>query len=240
MSHGIYTALSGAIAQQQALDVTANNIANARTTGFQADRVAFQEVLAESRKAAMPNTLSYVAISRVEVTDALGSVHKTGNPLDVALQGEGYFEVQTPNGTRYTRGGSFSTDADGVLRTTEGYAVLGSGGEINIPRETGDLQIAGDGTLSSRGIQLGQLKVVQFADMTQVKKEGLQLVATEGAQPTTATGVQVQQGFLETSNVNAVQGMTQLITATRSFEAFQKVIRTIDEAEKSTARMVRQ
>jgi flagellar basal-body rod protein FlgF len=247
MSDGIYSALSGAIAQERALAIVANNVANAGTTGFQADKAAFGEIVAKAQAAGTPPaSLRYVEIDRISIDREAGSLQQTGNPFDVALQGEGYFAVQTPAGERYTRAGSFISDSEGVLRTHTGQVVLGEGGpptapgaELVIPSGTKEVRIAQDGSVLADGQSVGKLKIVRFDAVDGLAKEGLTLLAAQnGAQPTAADGVSVSQGYLETSNVNAVAGMQDLITAGRSFEAFQKVIDAFRQIDQRTVRDV--
>ena len=234
MSDGIYSALSGAVAQERALDVVANNVANSGTTGFRADRVAFEEQLSAARGEG-PETLRYVAVADVRMDDSAGALESTGNPLDVALEGDGWFSVEAPQGERLTRAGSFVTDADGVLMTRDGFPVLGAGPErrIVIPAGTQDLSIDRDGTIRADGNELGQLLIRRF-DPTTLEKEGSTLVAFEGAgEPSTAS---VLQGHLEGSNLNAVAGLNEMIQTTRSFEAFQRVIQTYRSLDERAAR----
>lgn len=247
MGSGIYSALSGAVAQERALAVVANNVANANTTGYKADRVAFDEALGreiapgdEERSAA----LKYTAINRVEADQSSGGVMQTGRALDVAMQGPGFFAVATPNGERYTRSGAFVADAEGVLRTPGGHAVMGDAGgavrpgvELSLPQGAGEVLIAEDGTINVDGAEVGKLKVVNFGQPGLLEKEGLTLFRDPGgAQVADQQSVQLIQGSLETSNVNAVSGMTDLITVTRAFDALQKVIQTFREIDSKAAR----
>jgi len=126
VSSGIYVATAGAVAQSQALDATANNIANASTAGFHGDRVTFKEQLGVARSA----DVAMVSPGTTRVDAQAGALTQTDNPLDLALDGDGYFTVQTPNGQRYTRAGNFQVDEQRNLVTTDGYQVLGEGGPI--------------------------------------------------------------------------------------------------------------
>jgi flagellar basal-body rod protein FlgF len=244
MSDGIYSALSGALAQEKNLAVVANNVANTGTAGFQGDKVVFGEVLAKSQ--ARPASLHYVAIDRISRDQQAGGMQQTGNPLDAALQGDGYFSVKAPQGERYTRAGSFVTDGNGVLRTHGGLAVLGDSGgpttpgvEITIPQSTKQIRIGADGTIDADGQSVGKLKVVRFDGNETLQKDGLTLLApVTGAKALAADEATVNQGYLESANVNAVSGMNELITVSRSFEAFQKVIETFRQLDERTARDV--
>ncbi|NOY92592.1 MAG: flagellar basal-body rod protein FlgF [Deltaproteobacteria bacterium] len=240
MSDGIYAALSGAIGQARSLDVVANNVANVNTVGFRADRVAFREALSQAgTDGPAPDALRFSQISQIATSDAPGALEQTGGSLDLALSGDGFFVVRGAQGDRYTRAGNFVTDADGVLRTREGLAVMGRPEdpsqpepvEIRIPRSTREISIGVDGTVRADGTSVGQLRLV---NLTEAQKEGRTLFTAQRAEDTADT--EVQQGYLEGSNINAVAGLIEMITVTRSFEAFQKVIDTFRQLDNRSAR----
>ena len=238
MSDGIWSALSGAVAQQRSLDIVANNVANANTTGFRADRAVFEQALSQAgNDGPAPDALRYVNIADVATDHSAGALQQTEAPLDLALEGDGWFTVRTPAGERYTRAGSFVTDAQGVLMTAAGNPVLGvPEGDgppptIQIPADTRAVRITDEGNVFADETQVGQIRVVEL-DGTP-RKEGLTLYTGNGAEPSDAL---VRQGFLEMANVNAVAGMNELITVTRSFEAFQKLIDTFQSLDQRAAR----
>lgn len=254
MSDGIYSALSGAIAQERALSAVSNNVANVNTTGFKGDKTIFAEVLNKA-KSALPAapSLRYATVNQLAVDSQPGSLKLTGRPLDVALHGDGYFTVRTPDGERYTRAGSFVLDQEGVLRTLGGDEVLREGtrkpndpkqlppGEKIVVRpDTKEVLFGPDGTISADGQILGKLKLVQFDTQEDALREGLTLFTNQpGKQPKQAgPTTTVEQGYLETANVNAVSGMTELIKVSRSFEALEKVIETYRQIDDRTARDV--
>jgi flagellar basal-body rod protein FlgF len=249
MSDGIYSALSGALVQERNLQVTANNVANANTTGFKADRPSFYETLTKVKNpAALAPSLRYATVADVHVNHATGSLRLTERPLDVALQGDGYFTIETPKGDRYTRAGSFVIDQEGTLRTLNGHRVLGEAGPITakgrpieIPEHTREIAINPDGTVRADNVEVGKLKIVRFNDPDkELIKDGLTWFAPENtarllpAEQTTTC----EQGYLEDSNINPVQGMTEMIVVQRSFEALQKVIETFRDLDNRTARDV--
>jgi len=240
MSDGIYSALSGAIAQQRALDTVANNVANVGTVGFRGDRLAFEEVV--SREAGPnPDALRYVQVSQQVTDDTGGALQETGSSLDLALSGDGMFAVQTPEGVRYTRAGSFRLDAEGVVRTPSGHALLAADAdpehpELRLPVDGGDVRIGTDGTVSVGDNPVGRVRVERFAPGA-LQKEGVTLYAARGpGEPAAET--QVLQGYLEGANVSPITGMNDLITASRSFEAFQRVIQTFRQIDERAARDV--
>lgn len=236
MSDGIYVALSGAIAQTRNLDVIANNVANANTVGFHGDRVAFSQALSQAGLSGPgPDALRFVQADRTATDSSAGALEQTGGHLDLALSGDGYFVVRGARGDRYTRAGNFVTDADGVLRSHDGLAVMGRSedpqqsepAQIRIPRDAEDVTITRDGIVRADGQEVGRLRIVR---LTEAQKEGFTLFTAQ--QATITTEARVEQGYLEGSNVNAVSGMVALINATRSFDALQKVIdafRSVDE-----------
>jgi len=248
MSDGIYSALSGAIAQERTLSAVANNVANATTTGYKADKAIFAEVLSQTKsKLPIAPSLRYALVGDLAIDNQSGALHQTGRPLDVGLQGEGYFAVDTPNGERYTRAGSFVMDKEGVVRTLSGLTVLQDTGSISkptdkivIPQTAREVTISPDGSITTDGQPLAKLRVVRFDGPESVVREGLTLFATQnGAKPKEVEArTAVEQGYLESANVNAVTGMNELINVSRSFEALQKVIETFRDLDNRTARDV--
>jgi len=203
MSDGIYLATAGAVAQSQALDTTANNIANASTTGFRADRVTFKEALTGAKSV----DTAMVAHAGTRVDQQAGALDHTDSPLDCALEGEGYFGVQTKDGARYTRAGNFQLDTNRNLVTAEGNALRGEGGApINIP-----------------------------PDAQQIKREGSTLFAATG-KPTAGDPPKVHSGMLEASNVNVVRGIVDLVKVSRSYESLMQVIQGYHDVETRAAR----
>lgn len=239
MSDGIWAAVSGAVAQQRSLDVVANNVANANTTGYRADRVAFREALADAgTDGPAPDALRFVNISQIAADMHGGSLQQTNGTFDLALEGDGMFSLRTPQGDRYTRAGGFMTDAEGALRTPDGAAVLGRVGDrvepIVVPPDATQIEIGRDGIIRADGQEVATLAIARF-DQGDLEKEGAtRFIGNGAAQP--AEDIVVHQGFLEQSNLNAVAGMNELITVSRSFEAFQKIIDTFQQLDTRTAR----
>ncbi len=207
---------------------TANNLANVNTVGYKRDRL-FTTALNER----LDNEDAPVSDRRTEQRAdlAAGPVQQTGNPLDVALRGEGFFEVQdeATGALRYTRAGAFVTDAEGTLRTPEGEAVMGATGPITIPPSSTPVEISADGTLRQGALPLGRLRVVTFDDPAALQRSSASTFTANGAEPVDAEQPDVLQGFLETSNVNAVHEMTEMIAQFRAYESQQKSIQTVDD-----------
>jgi flagellar basal-body rod protein FlgF len=254
MSDGIYSAASGAVAQQKALNAVANNVANVNTTGYRADKTVFAEVM-KKVKSELPQepALRYATVSQFAVDTAPGALKLTGRSLDIGLHGDGYLTVKTPQGERYTRAGSFIMDNEGVLRTPGGYEVLKVGPKLTkdpnevppgvrvvVPRTTKEILIGQDGYISADGERIGKLKMVQFNTQEEALREGLTLFTeAPGKKPKVAgPDLTVEQGYLETANVNAVSGMNELILVSRSFTAMEQVIETFRQIDDRTARDV--
>ena len=247
MSVAIYTATSGALAYQMKLEVLSNNLSNINTVGFKQDRTVFRTYLPGSQNhitgtlhtkliSGEPGTLapfqtsnSLVAFESTRTDFTSGQLRHTGNALDLAIDGNGFFCVQTSEGIQYTRKGNFTLNQEGVLITQEGLPVLGDGGEIKIDGQ--DYVVDKEGNISVDGIQIDTLKIVNFADPQSVKKVGNTLFAPADSSfvEEKAERFMVSQGFIELSNVDAVRVMTEMIEALRGFESYKKVIQSIDE-----------
>jgi flagellar basal-body rod protein FlgF len=231
MSNGIYVATAGAVAQSNALDATANNIANASTAGFHGDRVTFREALTAARS---PDIAS-VGAGTARIDSQAGALTQTENPLDLALEGDGYFGVATPNGPRYTRAGNLQLDQARNLVTADGFQVRGAGGApINVPADAGDIAIAADGTVSAGGNEVGRLELVRFAP-GQLKREGGTLFSATG-RPLTTDLPRVRSGMLEASNVNVVRGVVDLVKVSRTYESLMRMIQGYHDIESRAAR----
>jgi flagellar basal-body rod protein FlgF len=231
MSNGIYVATAGAVAQSQALDATANNIANATTAGFHGDRVTFREALTAARS---PDIAS-VGAGTTRVDLAPGALQPTENPLDLALEGDGYFAVNTPAGPRYTRAGNFQLDTGRNLVTVDGNKLRGDGGApIAIPPEATVVGVAPDGTVSADGNPVGKLQLAKFAP-NQVKRDGGTLFSATGA-PIGGDPPRVRSGMLESSNVNVVRGVVDLVKVSRLYESLTRVIQGYHDIESRAAR----
>ncbi len=253
MVRGLYTAASGALVAQSMVDNVANNLANVNTTGFKqtllqiesAPTLDIYRIQTDPGKVAgkaLPGvpTAQYVGrlgtgswIYDTPTSYRQGALQSTGNPLDLAISGtqNAFFAVATPNGVRYTRNGEFVKDAQGVLRTQDGNAVLSTQGQPITLQDQGDVQIATDGTVSQNGQRVAQLEITAFGSLANLRPEGANNYAVTGnAAPGPALGASVQQGYLEKSNANVIRSMVDLITAERWFDANEKSVKTQDDA----------
>ena len=259
MQEGIYIAVSGALRQERKLGVIANNLANLNNVGFKKDGLVFESLLPPfqndlsfeaSRNVLLPAersnlNVAYVGIAGFSTEFSQGTLDQTHNTFDVALEGEGFFAVQTPDGIRYTRKGNFHLDENKQIVSQNGFPVQGpQGGSVALPNFSGELTIDIDGNISGgRGINvqpLGNIKVVRFEDPTGLKKQGDGLFRlidpNQTEQP--ASNTKIRQGFLEQSNVKSVEEMVHMIDAVRNFETYQKVIQTIDQLDERSANTI--
>lgn len=228
MDRGIFVALSGAVLQERRMEVLTDNLANVNTTGYKAQRPLFEATLSDEFR-----IRNFGRLGDVVTDHSQGLLQQTGRKLDMAIRGEGFFTVETPTGKGYTRDGSFITGMNGELLTREGYAVLGENGPITISEP--DVAVDAVGRLKSGDKTLATLKLASFNDQSVLRREGSVYKAMPGAReeqvsPNTA----VEQGYIETSNVNAVKAMTTMIEAMRSYETHSKMIQSIDEETKKT------
>lgn len=259
MSKGIFTAVSGAIAQSAKLDTIANNLANVNTPGFKRDGQLFKEYLTSYEKEPglitvprVPSSIesfhdmgggdkSYVDLDGTWTDYSQGALKQTGNPLDCALEGDGFYEVATPDGVRLTRNGNFNIDNEGKLVTKQGFPVLAAGAsggdpaarQIRIPVEgRANITVSPSGEIFQGAQNLAKLSIVTVAQKDGLQKQGMNLYNfRENFQPevVAAKDVTIHQGWIEGSNVNPVKEMTEMIAATRTFETTQKAIQAYDQ-----------
>lgn len=251
MIRGLYTAATGMNAQQHQIDVTSNNISNVNTVGFKKDRVEFQDLMYESLNFTAGSTSANtsnptgidvglgVRVSGIQKQFVEGNLKQTGNTFDMAIQGKGFFKITTPQGeTAYTRNGSFKLDNEGAIVNGSGYRL---DPEIVVPENLTSISIANDGTVSGidadtkETVELGQITIVDFINPAGLSPSGDSLFyattvsgdAIDGT-PSESQFGSIKQGFVESSNVQLVNEMVDLITAQRAYEANSKSISTAD------------
>jgi flagellar basal-body rod protein FlgF len=244
MDSGIYAAYTGLLSRTQALDTAANNLANAGTTGFRAQRDYFSGVLAggidqdpetASQVGQSVNGFGVLGGNRLDLGQ--GELQTTGNPLDLALEGQGFFAIQTANGIRYTRDGSFSRSTKGILQTSRSEPVLDANLKpITIP--TGTIDISADGDISVATADgsaiVGKVGVFDFADKSALTAEGANRFSANGAKPIASTAP-MQQGAIEGANQDAVHGTMQLVLVQRQAEMMQKALSVFNNDFDKTA-----
>jgi flagellar basal-body rod protein FlgG len=262
MMRALYSAASGMEAMQFQMDTISNNLANVNTTGFKGNQARFQDlVYQELRAPGSPVGASVVPVGqdvglgvKVGASEKLftqGNLMQTGNPLDVAIQGDGFFQVTMPDGTTaYTRDGSFKRDANGAMVTADGYFVQP---QITVPQNAQQLSIGEDGTVtalvpgSNLPQQLGQIQLARFVNPAGLSPLGghnlYTQTAASGAPIVTQAGLNgagtLQGGYLENSNVQVVQEIVNMITSQRAFEANSKTITAADEMLQTANQIIR-
>ena len=260
MFRSLATAASGMEAQQTRLDVTAHNIANVSTNGYKKERAEFADLMYQTHRAAgtptgngtyAPDSTEIGLGTRLTSTareQTQGELHQTGNPLDVAIEGHGFLQIQMPSGEMaYTRNGALHMTQEGRLVNSEGYAVAG---DITIPTDAQQVTIGADGTVSavmpgeSQAVELGQIQLAMFANPGGLAAQGGTLLRETGASGTAIIGAPgeggaggLRQGMLEVSNVNVVEEMIDLISGQRAYEINSRVIKAADEMLGQTANL---
>lgn len=251
MQEGIYIAASAGLKQGKKMEVIAHNLANVNTTGYKRDRLAFKELMPpfppDSGHEAGKNILlppdksnknvSYVAVTGQYTDHASGELKKTGAPLDLALNGEGYFSIQTQKGIHYTRNGNFRLDTANQLVNQKGEQLLNEQNQpivINTPGDTISIDRSGN-IFVGKGLvnsAVGKIKLTTFEDKRTLEKigDGQYRQNDPEAKEKPADGT-VRQGFLENSNVSSVEEMTDMLATLRLFETYQKMIQSIDSMD---------
>lgn len=230
-----YPVLSGAVAQQAKMELITNNLANVGTTGFKKDIAVFTGITAPQVGEVDPITdpATFGSLSHTITDFSPGAIKVTGEPLDIAIEGEGFFAISTPQGTRYTRNGNFTLNTEGLLSLGT-FPVEGSGGPISLP--AGQVMIDPAGKILVKGVEAGAeqieidtIPIYTFSKPDDLKKIGGNLFEVVGGGAIPAIESRVLQGALEGSNVNPVEEMVAMVAVMRLYEASQKAIQTADE-----------
>ncbi|WP_310598930.1 flagellar basal-body rod protein FlgF [Desulfobulbus sp.] len=227
MVSGKYSAVSGALTRELAMNNIASNLANVNTNGFKKDRIGFSALLSGAKQARETKGINYARTRTIETDFGQGGMQTTDRALDVAIDGPGFFKVRKGNEIFYTRAGHLNLDSNGTLLTEEGHLVLGAGNApLQLDTSQGkDIVIAESGAISVNGVQSGgALQVFTIPEQSELTKVGHALYKLERGGDQPAVGFRVIQGNLETSNVNMMEEMTSMIAAQRAFEAHTKVL----------------
>jgi flagellar basal-body rod protein FlgF len=245
MENALLVGLSRQMALSHELDIVANNIANIDTTGYKADNALFAEYLmpkaGDNEFTGADRRISFVQDRASWIDYSTGAIQKTGNPLDVAIDGSAYLAVQTPNGLRYTRNGGLLINGSGQLVTSEGYQVMGDNGPIVFQPNDHDVIISPSGIITVRegatgqSTQRGQLQLAAFAQQSQLEKDGGSTFrAPPGVDPIPPpAGTRVVQGAIEKSNVNAVAEISRMIQITQSYTDIANVLQQQSDQRKN-------
>ena len=238
MNRGIYPLLSGGMAQEMRLDVISHNLSNINTLGYKKDKAifksffpSFSDSYIETEGSVFGKDKAFVQYDGSMIDLSGGSIRNTGNKLDLAINGDGFFVVEKNGDVRYTRNGNFSLDDQRRIVTQNGDPVLGEGGPIIVPE--GEITIDEQGAVFVGSEEAGKLRIADLANKEEIKKEGDSLFLGGGERP--SEGFKVMQGALEQSNVNTIEEMASMIEVLRGYESYQKVIQTIDEINSKSA-----
>ena len=231
MENAQLVSLSRQIALQPQMDVVANNIANINTTGFKASDLMFEDYLmpqARDNDFAGTDRLVHFTQDWSTVHDmSAGSIEQTGNDLDVALMGDGFLTVETPDGPRYTRSGALAINAEGILVDLNGNTVMGSSGQIKFDDSDTDIRIGTDGNIATNNGSKGKLAIAQFSDPQILAREGDNYFS--GPAPDAAVTTRVMQGAIEKSNVSGVNELTTMIRVQRAYQSLASLMQRQDE-----------
>ena len=231
MSGSLYLSTSGAEARLQQIDALSNNLANSGTAGFRATEVSFEGALeAALLEGEAGGGRSFVAADLSSLRLEPGPVEQTGRALDVAIQGEGYFIIETPEGIRHTRAGSFHVDPQGFLATHSGHPVLGNGGPIQVGQRPATIQADG-AVIDDEGTVLGRLRLEQFLEPAEIQREGGNLLrVSEDTVVFPVDGPAFAPASIEGSNVRTVQELARLVIVQRAFDASMRTLEAEDAA----------
>ena len=230
MIKGMYTSASGMIPRVQKQELIANNLANVNSAGFKKDRM-FTKELTAAEKRLMPKKADWEQpmVDQLFVDYQSGIFDKTDNPLDIAIEGDGFFQLQTPDGnTALTRAGAFTVNQDGYIAYPGGYLLKGEGGPIQVGG--GKVNIAPTGVIEVDGSQVDRIQTMTVADLDKLQRLGGSLFAApQGEALIPSVSAQLRQGYLETANVDVVHEMVDMIVSYRTYEANAKALQSQDQ-----------
>ena len=226
MDNAIYVGVSRQMLLERELDIAANNLANADTAGFKFETLMNSpDVVTTPTTGGKSTQVTFVTSDGVARDYTQGGLTQTGAPLDVAINGKGFFQISTASGPRYTRDGRFMLDATGKLVTQDGDAVQGDGGDIVLDPKKGPVTISGSGEISQTGQIVGKLTVVSFDSLAALSKDGANLYRNDSnLTATPSTTALTKQGMLEGSNVQPVSQITRLIEINRAYDAIASMM----------------
>ena len=238
MADGKYAAISGAVARMHKLDNISEHLASARTPGYKKGTVTFAARLGEATSGLASNATNFTGLTAHRIDFSPGYIEHSGNPLDVAVNGEGFFQIQRPDGDfGYTRKGSFQLNGDGLLIDSNGYPVTGPDGE-DIILERADIDILSDGTIWIDEQQVGQIGLFLFEDNGVLQRVGQDLFVPVGdVAAQLHPEPEIVQHSLEGSNVNLMEEMARMTSNLRAFEATQKALKTYSDMNAKATEM---
>ena len=237
MSSGKYGAISGAVSRMQMLDNISVHLAAAKTPGYKKGMVTFEATLGEAASGMATKATNYSRLTAPEIDFTPGHIEYSGDTLDLAINGEGFFQIQRPDGSfAYTRKGNFQLNGEGKLVDTNGYPVMGTGGELILPGP--DVDISTDGSIWQGGEKIGQVALFRFADTSILQRAGNEMFqAKDGSQPEIQPNPQMLQKNLEASNIDMMKSMVEMTTNLRAFEATQKALKIYSDMDGKAAEL---
>jgi flagellar basal-body rod protein FlgF len=238
MENTVLVGLSRQIALRRELDVIANNLANLGTAGYKSESVLFEQHLAagahtDSFESPADRRVAFVLDRETRTNMAPGSFEQTGSKFDVAIDGDGFFVVETPQGDRFTRAGALGINSAGELVTQTGFRILGDGGPITLDPNDTEISIAGDGTISTRDGERGKLRLVSFEDDGALTKEGHNLYSSTLPPQPVEPRTRVVQGTIEKSNVQSILEIGRMIEVTRAYTSLATLMNRTDELRRN-------
>ncbi len=234
------SAASGMRARMESLDMLANNIANDSAGGYKVDREFYSLYVSPEASASQPDADTLPVIEKPWTDFSQGEIRATGNPLDVAISGKGFFTVAGPNGPLYTRNGSFRISVSGQITGAEGYPLQKVGGGSLTIDPARSVQISAEGTVNQDGTEVGQLAMADFSDPTALAKQGHSYfqLSDSKASPSAATEMELRQGMIESSNATGAEGAARLVSVMRQFEMLKKAASLGDEMNRQAVEQV--
>jgi flagellar basal body rod protein FlgG len=231
MPSGKYGAISGAVGRMEMMNNISEHLAAAKTPGYKKGITTFAAKLGEATSGMATKATNYTEIAKEQIDFTPGVLEYSGDPLDVAINGDGFFQIQRPDGSfGYTRKGNFQLNGDGQLLDSNGYQVMGTGGPLTL--ETPEVDIMPDGAIWDGDEQVGQLAVYEFEDTSVLQRAGDEMfVAADGTEPQLHAEPQLVQQSLEASNINMMREMVRMTTNQRAFDATQKALSIYSEMD---------
>jgi flagellar basal-body rod protein FlgG len=238
---GIYPAISGSLLQERRLEILSNNLANLNTIGYKEDRPVFETYISDNSSdyQSIDSTRiipegAFVVFTGINTVFSQGEMRFTSNPLDLAINGEGFFVVETPQGDAYTRKGNFTLNKEGILVTQEGLPVLGEGGAITIKGK--EITVDGNGTIFADNKRIANISLVSFPKPYPLQKIGDALFVPNNSYVETITPPDtiIEQGYQELSNVQVTKAMIEMVDVLRAYESYQKVIQSFNDVTLKT------
>ena len=223
---GLYSSVTGKETGGQNLEIISRNLANINTAGFKKNMPTFRIFMEE----ADAELLNGTTIEKVFIDHRQGSLKQTGNKLDMAINGNGYFVLESENGRRYSRNGHFLVNKDMEIINTVGWKLLGDNGQpLDVPQNVKDIIVNGEGEITVDGVGIGKVDVVDFDNKEVLKEVGNSaFITNDGSSGEISTAYEIQQGFIENSNVRVVEEMVNMIANSRSFESNSTINKTFD------------